>query len=131
MDAFQGSVIEECRIPNAGDDRWKRDGLQAGADIERPSPDGGDAAGGCVASGFAAWTLDECVRALVEQNAVHSAVKWVEHVHRYRAQVGAGIERLRSNRCDSLWDRDTRQVGAAGEPTASYRGDAARDDVAS
>ena len=57
--------------------------------IERLVPDAGDAVGDRVASGFAPRILDECGLALVEQDAIHTAIDGVECIHRYRCQAGA------------------------------------------
>jgi len=48
--------------------------------------------------------LDKRVRALVEQDPIHTAIEGVERIHRYRAQAGAVRERIVSDAGDAVGD---------------------------
>jgi len=94
VDVGQASAEFERIAPDAGDAVGDRDAAQAGAVSERIASDASDAVGDRVGSGFAPRTLDKRVRALVEQDPIHTAIEGVERIHRYRAQAGAVIERI-------------------------------------
>jgi len=71
--------------------------------------------------------LDKRVRALVEQDPIHTAIEGVERIHRYRAQAGAVRERRPPDAGDAVGDRDVGQAGAVRERIVSDAGDAVAD----
>jgi hypothetical protein len=96
------------------------------AGIERIHPDAGNAAGNSVTSAQACWELYQRGLALVEQYSIHTAVKLILRIHRYRCQAQAEKESILPDIGDAIANYDVGQA-APKEGIAPNTGDAVRN----
>lgn len=109
----------ERRKAHTGDTVGDRSICQEPAECERSTADVGDAVGNGIAASLTPRTLDKCGLGLVKQDSIHTAIKWIRHLHRNSSQVGAASERATSDANNVGGNRNVGQTDAVLERVAS------------